>query len=274
VSAPRHCLSCGARLRAGRQDGFRRWPCRAAGGPFYDTRRPLRWRSVGAAGHSTVPAARRALRGLLDLAGGFPRGGRDSGARLRREAARELGARIARRGFAASCGSLRPRRLPVRGSSMRCAWPGASPGTDVSEVRGVSATLSRGGDSALRLDPPSAGATTCGAATRDYVAVTRSCRSTSTRLAREMAEGGHRGGATRRRPPHHHGAPPAAEAPREPHRDRAQPDRGLEARAQLAGMRIGHGRRAAPRARAAPDRGASPAPSSATPRADEHHLAA
>ena len=69
---PRHCLVCGARLRATREQRFRRWRCPRCGFTFYDNPVPATVALV--VGPRGVLLCRRAadpFAGTWDLAGGF-----------------------------------------------------------------------------------------------------------------------------------------------------------------------------------------------------------
>ena len=72
MSAPRHCLACGARLRATRQDGFRRWRCPRCGWIFYNNPVPATVAIVvGPRGILLCRRAAAPYAGYWDLAGGF-----------------------------------------------------------------------------------------------------------------------------------------------------------------------------------------------------------
>lgn len=97
---PRHCLACGGRLRAGRQDGFRRWQCPRCGWVFYNNPVPATVAIV--VGPRGILLCRRAAppyRGTWDLAGGFLEADEPPERGLRREVREELGARVERARF-------------------------------------------------------------------------------------------------------------------------------------------------------------------------------
>jgi ADP-ribose pyrophosphatase YjhB (NUDIX family) len=92
---PRHCLACGARLRAAREHRFRRWWCPRCGWTFYDNPVPATVAIV--AGPRGILLCRRAaepFRGTWDLAGGFLEADERPDRGLRRELREELGAGI------------------------------------------------------------------------------------------------------------------------------------------------------------------------------------
>lgn len=96
----RHCLACGARLQAGRQDGFRRWRCPRCGWVFYNNPVPATVAVV--VGRRGILLCRRAAdpyRGMWDLAGGFIEADEAPLEGLRREIREELGARVQRARF-------------------------------------------------------------------------------------------------------------------------------------------------------------------------------
>jgi ADP-ribose pyrophosphatase YjhB (NUDIX family) len=96
----RHCLACGSRLRAGRQDGFARWRCPRCGWVFYNNPVPATVAIV--VGRRGILLCRRAAapyRGTWDLAGGFLEADEPPERGLRREVREELGARVARARF-------------------------------------------------------------------------------------------------------------------------------------------------------------------------------
>lgn len=100
MSAPRHCLVCGARLRAGGEDGFRRWRCASCGWVFYGNPVPATVAIV--VGRRGILLCRRAAepyRGTWDLAGGFLEADESPERGLRREVREELGARVLRARF-------------------------------------------------------------------------------------------------------------------------------------------------------------------------------
>lgn len=95
MSAPRHCLLCGARLSAGREHGFRRWRCARCGWVFYGNPVPATVAIVvGPRGILLCRRAAAPFRGTWDLAGGFLEAGESPERGLRRELREELGARV------------------------------------------------------------------------------------------------------------------------------------------------------------------------------------
>ena len=97
---PRHCLVCGARLRATREQRFRRWRCPRCGFTFYDNPVPATVALV--VGPRGVLLCRRAadpFAGTWDLAGGFLEAGERPERGLRREVREELGVRVRRARF-------------------------------------------------------------------------------------------------------------------------------------------------------------------------------
>lgn len=97
---PRHCLACGARLRAVREEGFKRCRCPRCGWTFYGNPVPATVAIV--VGPRGVLLCRRAAapyRGTWDLAGGFLEADERPDRGLRRELREELGARVRRARF-------------------------------------------------------------------------------------------------------------------------------------------------------------------------------
>lgn len=138
MSAPRHCLACGARLRAARQDGFRRWRCPRCGWIFYNNPVPATVAIV--VGSRGILLCRRAAaphRGTWDAAGGFLEADEAPERGLRREIREELGARVRRarfRGFVAD--RYGRGGIPVLGLVYEVRLAGRLvAGSDVAEVR-------------------------------------------------------------------------------------------------------------------------------------------
>jgi len=97
---PRHCLACGARLRAVREQGFRRWRCRRCGWTYYGNPVPAAVAIVvGPRGFLLCRRAAAPHRGAWDLAGGFLEADERPERGLRRELREELGARVRRARF-------------------------------------------------------------------------------------------------------------------------------------------------------------------------------
>ena len=137
MSAPRHCLVCGGRLRATRQDGFRRWRCPRCGWIFYDNPVPATVAIVvGPRGILLCRRAAAPYAGCWDLAGGFLEADETPERGLRRELREELGARVRRarfRGFVPD--RYGPDGFPVLGIVYEVRVAGRiTPGSDVSEV--------------------------------------------------------------------------------------------------------------------------------------------
>lgn len=140
MSAPRHCLACGARLRATRQDGVRRLRCPRCGWIFYNNPVPATVAIVvGPRGLLLCRRAAAPYAGYWDLAGGFLEADETPERGLRRELREELGARIRRlrfRGFVPD--RYGPDGFPVLGIVYEVRLAGRiTPGSDVSEVRWV-----------------------------------------------------------------------------------------------------------------------------------------
>ncbi|MGH7369125.1 MAG: NUDIX domain-containing protein [Candidatus Rokuibacteriota bacterium] len=138
MSAPRHCMACGAGLRATRRDGVPRWRCPRCGWIFYNNPVPATVAIV--AGPRGILLCRRAaapFRGSWDLAGGFLEADETPLQGLRRELKEELGARVRRarfRGFAPD--RYGPRGFPVLGLVYAVRLAGRiAAGSDVSEAR-------------------------------------------------------------------------------------------------------------------------------------------
>lgn len=97
---PRHCLACGARLRAEREGKHRRWRCARCGWVFYNNPVPATVAIVlGPRGVLLCRRAAAPYRGLWDLAGGFLEADEPPLRGLRREIREELGARVRRARF-------------------------------------------------------------------------------------------------------------------------------------------------------------------------------
>ena len=133
-------MACGARLRATRQDGFRRWRCRRCGWIFYDNPVPATVAIVvGPRGILLCRRAAAPYRGYWDLAGGFIEADETPERGLRRELREELGVRVRRarfRGFVPD--RYGPGGFPVLGLVYEMRVAGRiTPGSDVSEVRWV-----------------------------------------------------------------------------------------------------------------------------------------
>ncbi|HUM17725.1 MAG TPA: NUDIX domain-containing protein [Candidatus Nitrosotalea sp.] len=95
ASTPRHCLVCGARLRAAREHRFRRWRCPRCGWTFYNNPVPATVAIVtGPRGILLCRRAAEPFRGTWDLAGGFLEADERPERGLRRELREELGARL------------------------------------------------------------------------------------------------------------------------------------------------------------------------------------
>ena len=133
-------MACGARLRATRQDGFRRWRCPRCGWIFYDNPVPATVAIVvGPRGILLCRRAAAPYRGYWDLAGGFIEADETPERGLRRELREELGVRVRRarfRGFVPD--RYGPGGFPVLGLVYEMRVAGRiTPGSDVSEVRWV-----------------------------------------------------------------------------------------------------------------------------------------
>lgn len=134
----RHCMACGGRLRAARQEGRRRRRCPRCGWIFYDNPVPAAVAIV--LGRRGILLARRAAppwRGTWDLPGGFLEAGELPEGGLRRELSEELGvrARIVR---LHGCFTERygPRGFPILAMVYVARLAGSpAAGSDVSEVR-------------------------------------------------------------------------------------------------------------------------------------------
>lgn len=134
----RHCLACGARLRAARQEGRRRRRCPRCGWTFYDNPAPAVVAVV--IGRRGILLARRAAppyAGTWDLPGGFLEADELPDRGLLRELREELGARAVITRF---LGFHRERYGPGGGPILvivylaRLAGP-AKAGSDVAEAR-------------------------------------------------------------------------------------------------------------------------------------------
>ncbi len=135
---PRHCLACGARLRAGREHGFRRWRCPRCGWIFYGNPVPATVAVVvGPRGLLLCRRAAEPFRGYWDAAGGFLEAGESPEQGLRRELREELGARVRRARFRAFVLDHYGRDgFPVLGLVYEVRLSGRiSARSDVSEVR-------------------------------------------------------------------------------------------------------------------------------------------
>ena len=129
---------CAARLRAGRQDGHRRWRCLRCGWIFYNNPVPATVAIVlGPRGILLCRRAAEPFRGLWDLAGGFLEADEPPLRGLRREIREELGARVRRarfRGFVMD--RYGPGGIPVLGLVYEVHLAGRiTARSDVSEAR-------------------------------------------------------------------------------------------------------------------------------------------
>lgn len=131
-------MACGARLRAGRQDGFRRWRCPRCGWVSYNN--PVPATAAIVVGRRGLLLCRRAaapFRGYWDVPGGFLEAEEPPERGLRREIREELGARVRRarfRGFVTD--RYGPGGFPVLGLVYEVRPAGRIvPGSDVSEAR-------------------------------------------------------------------------------------------------------------------------------------------
>ena len=131
-------MRCGARVRAVREEGFRRWRCPRCGWVFYGNPVPATVAVV--VGRRGILLCRRAAepyRGTWDLAGGFLEADESPERGLRREVREELGARVLRARF---CGFVVDRYgrggIPVLGLVYEVQLAGRiTARSDVSEVR-------------------------------------------------------------------------------------------------------------------------------------------
>jgi len=131
-------MACGARLRATRQDGFRRWRCPRCGWIFYNNPVPATVAIVvGPRGILLCQRAAAPHRGTWDTAGGFLEADEPPARGLRREIREELGTRIRRacfRGFVVD--HYGRGGIPVLGMVYEVRLTGRIvAGSDVSEVR-------------------------------------------------------------------------------------------------------------------------------------------
>ena len=138
MSTPRFCTQCRARVRIGREDGFRRWRCPRCGWVFYNN--PVAATVaivVGPRGFLLCRRADEPLRGYWDSAGGFLEADEPPERGLRREIREELGARIRRARFRGFVVDRYGRGgIPVLGLIYEVRLSGrVTPGSDVSEVR-------------------------------------------------------------------------------------------------------------------------------------------
>lgn len=131
-------MRCGARARAVREDGFRRWRCPRCGWVFYGNPVPATVAIV--VGRRGILMCRRAAepyRGTWDLAGGFLEADESPERGLRREVREELGARVLRARFRGFVVDRYGRGgVPVLGLVYEVRLAGRiSARSDVSEVR-------------------------------------------------------------------------------------------------------------------------------------------
>ncbi len=138
MSAPRHCMQCGARVRAGREHGFKRWRCPRCGWVFYNN--PVAATVaivVGPRGFLLCRRAAEPFRGFWDSAGGFLEADEPPERGLRREIREELGARVRRPRFLGFVvDHYGPGGIPVLGLIFEVRLSGRiTARSDVSEVR-------------------------------------------------------------------------------------------------------------------------------------------
>lgn len=131
-------MRCGARVRAVREEGFRRWRCPRCGWVFYGNPVPATVAIV--VGRRGILMCRRAAepyRGTWDLAGGFLEADESPERGLRREVREELGARVFRARFHGFVVDRYGRGgVPVLGLVYEVRLAGRfSARSDVSEVR-------------------------------------------------------------------------------------------------------------------------------------------
>ena len=138
MSAPRFCTQCRARVRVGREGGFKRWRCPRCGWVFYNN--PVAATVAIVVGPRGLLLCRRAadpFRGTWDSAGGFLEADEPPERGLRREIREELGARIRRARFRGFVLDRYGRGgVPVLGLVYEVRLSGRiAAGSDVTEVR-------------------------------------------------------------------------------------------------------------------------------------------